>query len=125
MEKTVSRHLMACDACRLEFQRLSAAQDTTAPVVPADDVDRLLGRLRRWEIGASQPERNSQAMKRRVAGAIEPYLGKRAADTLLHPVREDGRNLLSNLAPLLTMFLGRRAAGNLVSYVVDITIVRI
>jgi hypothetical protein len=51
-------------------------------------------------------------------------LGKRAADTLLQPVREEGRDLLSNVAPLLIMFLGRRAAGNLVSYVEETAIVR-
>ena len=65
-----------------------------------------------------------EALKRRVAGSIEPYLGKAAANAMLQSVRADGRNLLSNVAPILTMFLGRRAAGNLVSYVVDTAIVR-
>jgi hypothetical protein len=124
MEKTVSRHLMACETCRLEFGRLSPALDTAAPPIPADDVGGLLCRLRAWESGESQPQRNSQALKRRVAGAIGPYVGKAAVDALLQPVREDGRNLLSNVAPLLTVFLGRRAAGPLVSYVVDTAIVR-
>jgi hypothetical protein len=73
----------------------------------------------------SRPARTGEALKRRVAGAIEPYLGKRAADTLLHSVREDGRDLLSNVAPILTMFLGRRAAGHLVSHVVEAAIVRL
>ena len=63
-------------------------------------------------------------IRRRVAIAIEPYVGRRAADSLLKSVREDGRDLLSNVAPLLTMFLGRRAAGQLVSHVVETTIVR-
>jgi hypothetical protein len=125
MEKTVSKHLMQCDACRLDFQRLSAADDAAVPAAPADDVNNLMVRLRGWERSDSRPARNGEALKRRVAGAIEPYLGKRAADTLLQPVREDGRDLLSNVAPLLTMFLGRRAAGNLVSYVVETAIVRI
>lgn len=124
MEKTVARHLLACETCRLEFRRLSAALDTTAPPMPADDVGGLLSRLRTWESGESQPERNSEALKRRVAGSIEPYLGKAAAAALLQPVREDGRNLLSNVAPVLTTFLGRRAAGPLVSCVVDTAIMR-
>jgi hypothetical protein len=124
VEKTVSRHLKACETCRLEFRRLSAALDMPAPPAPADDVGGLLSRLRTWESGESQPERNSEALKRRVAGSIEPYLGKAAADALLQPVREDGRDLLSNVAPVLAVFLGRRAAGNLVSCVVDTAIVR-
>jgi hypothetical protein len=124
IEKTVSRHLMGCETCRLEFRRLSAAPDKDAPPISADEVDGLLSRLRTWERGESQPERNCEALKQRVAGSIEPYLGKAAAAALLQPVREDGRNLLSNVAPVLTTFLGRRAAGNLVSYVVDTAIVR-
>jgi hypothetical protein len=122
MEKTVSKHLLQCDACRQNFQRLSAADDGAA--APAVDVNSLMVRLRGWERSESRPARNGEALKRRVAGAIEPYLGKRAVDTLLQPVREDGSDLLSNVAPLLTMFLGRRAAGNLVSYVVETAIVR-
>ena len=116
---------MACAACRLNLQRLSATELTTAPEVEADDVNRLLGRLRSWDRGASRPARTGEALKRRVASAIEPYLGRRAADTLLHSVREDGRDLLSNVAPILTMFLGRRAAGHLVSHVVEAAIVRL
>jgi hypothetical protein len=125
MEKTVSKHLVQCDACRRNFERLSAADDAALAAPPVDEVNSLLVRLRGWERGESCTARNAEALKRRVADAIEPYLGKRAADTLLEPVREDGRDLLSNVAPLLTMFLGRRAAGNLVSYVVETSIVRI
>jgi hypothetical protein len=124
MERMVSKHLMQCDACRLDFQLLSAAVEVAAPAAPADDVNSVLVRLRGWERGESRPARTGESLKRRVAGAIEPYLGKRAADRLLQPVREDGRDLLSTVAPLLTMFLGRRAAGNLVSYVVETAIVR-
>ncbi|SRR5260370_42305458 len=107
------------------FPTLSAADDAAVPPAPADEVNSLMVKLRGWERSESGPPRNLEALKRRVAGAIEPYLGKRAADTLLQPVRDDGRDLLSNVAPLLTMFLGRRAAGHLVSYVVETAIVRI
>jgi hypothetical protein len=124
MKKTVSQHVMACDTCRLSLKRLSATVSTTVPAVSADDVNNLLARLKAWERGASRRARKGEALKQRVAGAIEPYLGKLAADTLLQSVREDGRDLLSNVAPLLTMFLGRRAAGPLVSHVVETAIVR-
>jgi hypothetical protein len=125
IEKMVSKHLLQCDACRRNFERLSAADDGAVAAAPVGDVNSLLVRLRGWERGESCPARNTEALKRRVADAIEPYLGKRASDALLKRVREDGRDLLSNVAPLLTMFLGRRAAGNLVSYVVETAIVRI
>jgi len=108
----------------MEFQRLGAAGDPAAPAV-ADELNSLLVRLRGWESGASRLVRSGEELKRRVAGAIEPYLGKRAADTLLAPVRDDGRDLLSGVAPLLTMFLGRRAAGPLVSHIVETAIVRL
>ena len=108
----------------MEFQRLSAAQDAEAPAV-ADELNSLLVKLRGWESSASRLIRNGEELKSRVAGAIEPYLGKGAADTLLAPVRTDGRNLLSGVAPILTMFLGRRAAGPLVSHIVETAIVRL
>ena len=107
----------------MEFQRLSAAVDP--PLAVANELNSLLVRLRGWESGASPLVRNGEELTRRVAGAIEPYLGKGAAATLLAPVRADGRNLLSDVAPLLTMFLGRRAAGPLVSHIVETAIVRL
>ena len=85
----------------------------------------MLARIRAWERGESRPARSGEALKQRVANAIEPYVGRRAADSLLKSVREDGRDLLSNVAPLLTMFLGRRAAGPLVSHIVETAIVRL
>jgi hypothetical protein len=115
---------MACDACRLEVQRLSAAGEPAAPAVAAD-LNNLLGSLRGWESSASRLAKSGEALKHRVASAIEPYLGKEATDALLAPVREDGRDLLSQVAPLLTMFLGRRAAGPLVSHIVETAIVRL
>ena len=124
LEKSVSQHLIACDACRIEFQRLSAAGDPAPPAM-ADELNSLLVRLRGWESSESRLVRNGEELKRRVAGAIEPYLGKGAAATLLAAVRSDGGNLLSGVAPLLTMFLGRRAAGPLVSHIVETAIVRL
>jgi hypothetical protein len=108
----------------MEFQRLGAAGDPAAPGV-ADELNCLLVRLRGWESGESRLVRSGEALKRRVADAIEPYLGKIAAETLLAPIRDDGRDLLSKVAPLLTMFLGRRAAGPLVSHIVETAIVRL
>ena len=107
----------------MEFQRLSAAVDP--PLAVANELNSLLVRLRGWESGASPLVRNGEELKRRVAGAIEPYLGKGAAAHTTCAGPHDGRDLLSGVAPLLTMFLGRRAAGPLVSHIVETAIVRL
>jgi hypothetical protein len=107
----------------MEFERLSAAEAPAAPAA-ADQLDSLLVRLRGWQSAESRLVSSGEKLKQRVAAVIEPYLGKGATDTLLAPVRDDGRDLFSNVAPLLTMFLGRRAAGPLVTYVVENAIVR-
>jgi hypothetical protein len=85
----------------------------------------LLERVRAWESGSSAGKRRGEALKRRVAGEIEPYLGKHAAHSILEPVADDGRNLLPSVSPLLTIFLGGRATEYLVSRVVERAIVRI
>jgi hypothetical protein len=107
----------------MEFERLGAAEDPAALSI-VDELDSLLVRLRGWQSAESRLASTGEALRQRVVGALEPYLGKGATHTLLAPVRDDGRDLFSNVAPLLTMFLGRRAAGPLVTYVVENAIVR-
>jgi hypothetical protein len=124
LAQMVSQHLAACDLCRRNFQQLSAVEDEPVPAAQEDEVSALMARIKAWDRDKRRQGRNTEPLKRRVSAAIEPYLGKRAADSLLQPVREDGRDLLSNVAPLLSVFLGRRAAGHLVSHVVETTIVR-
>jgi hypothetical protein len=123
-EKTVAAHLSICTACRQELHRLrTAPEDMATP--QATDLQELLARVRGWEAGPSGAERKGEALKRRVAAELEPYLGKHAAQAILQPVVDDGGNLLSSLLPLLTMFLGCRATEHLVSSVVEHAIVRI
>jgi hypothetical protein len=107
----------------MEFERLGAADDPAVPAV-ADELDSLMVRLRGWQSAGSRFGSSGEKLKQQVAGSIAPYLGKGATHTLLAPVRDDGRDLFSKVGPLLTMFLGRRAAGPLVTYVVESTIVR-
>jgi len=119
--RAVRHHLAGCALCRQEFERLQQSLEC-GPVDcdPAPDTDTLLATLRDWETSGVQA---GDALKRRIAIELAPYVGQAGADTLLRPVQDDGRNLLSRIAPLLTVFLGRRAAGNLVSRVVEKTIV--
>jgi hypothetical protein len=78
----------------------------------------VLASLRNWE--SSRP-----AVKRRVASAIEAYLGRQATERVLEPVPESGENVLSTIEPVLALFLGNRTASRLVSHVVTESIVRI
>jgi hypothetical protein len=68
---------------------------------------------------------DSTALRRAVAEGVRPYLGTRATDTLSSGGPEDGRRLLADVEPVLALFLGRRAAGELVSHVLDRAFVRI
>src|SRR5260370_30485124 len=81
MEKTVSKHLMQCDACRLDFQRLSAADDAAVPAAPADDVNNPMVRLRGWGRSDSRPARNGAALKRRGGGGRGAPPGPNGAAT--------------------------------------------
>lgn len=86
----------------------------------------LLAKIRS-EIRAFQAARSDDRwhaeMKSRVAREIGPFLGSNGARMLLQPVAENGRNLLSTIEPVLAEFLGPRAASELVSHVVDTSIV--
>ena len=119
--RAVRQHLAGCALCRQEFERLQHSLDGgPADCDAAPDSSTLLATIRDWEISSMQA---GDALKRRIAIELAPYVGQAGADTLLRPVQDDGRNLLSKVAPMLTVFLGRRAAGNLVSRVVEKTIV--
>ena len=125
--RRITRHLAGCAACQQEYECLRISIEYAPPTdcaentdrVNASDSDTLLRRLRTWENSGRQIE----VLKRRIAAELAPYVGQAGADTLLLPVQDDGRDLLSNVVTLLTAFLGRRAAANLVTRVVEKAIV--
>jgi hypothetical protein len=123
--RSVTQHLSGCAPCRQEFERFRASVDgaVEGESSVAADCDRLLNRLREWETTTADSGLQGEALKRRIAEELAPYLGKAGADALLQPVDDDGGDLLTKVTPLLTMFLGRKAAGKLVSRVVEKTIV--
>lgn len=122
LEKSVALHVAGCAECQLELGRLGAAGDQTPPAEPPKGADALLTKLRYWESESTETHSLGE-LKLRVESTLAPYLGKSAAKSLLQTVRHDGRDVLTQVAPLLTIFLGRRAAGNLVSHVVENAIV--
>lgn len=105
------------------MQSLSAAFDgDAAELADAGMLANLLNGMRKLEVACQQPGRTETA-KHRVAQELQPFLGVQATDTILHDVAEG--SLLSSVEAALTLFLGCRAATNLVSHIVDRAIVRI
>jgi len=87
-------------------------------------LSRIQNRIRTWEARRSADGWGAAA-KERTAREIGPFLGNNGARILLRPVSDNGCNLLSTIEPLLANFLGKRAASELVSRVVEVAIVRI
>jgi len=127
--KAMDAHLGKCPECRSELQTLREslalpASTTTGEQSNLPGLHSLLNALRAWDVEA-KPERRGAALKSRVAASLGPLLGAKAADRMLQPVDEDGRNLFTHLSPVLSLFLGQRAASELVSHIVEAKIVRL
>jgi len=122
--RRMKQHLAGCSACRPVFERLQGSMEDGEPL-PTKPVDssRLLTRIRAWDTNGDRSGHHGAALKGRIAVELAPYVGRAGADTLLRPVQDDGRDLLSTVAPFLAMFLGRRAAGIIITRVVEKTIV--
>jgi len=90
---------------------------------PPNEWPQILAEIRRQaqSAGILDPE----AAKRRAAAEIVAYLGPQASAKILAGVSSDCRNLLAELQPVLSLFLGRQAAGRLASRVVEVSIVRL
>ena len=125
--RRVRQHLAGCGLCRQEFERVRLSIEGVAPAedATAEDSDPLLNRLRNWETARAKSGRDIEILKRTIATELAPYVGQQGADALLRPVHDDGHDLLSNVAPLLAMFLGRRAARILITRLVEKSIVGI
>ena len=81
-----------------------------------------MSEIRSFQAARSDAQWHTE-MKSRVALEIGRFLGSNGARILLQPVAENGGNLLSTIEPVLAEFLGPRAASELVSRVVDTSIV--
>jgi|SRR5581483_3819213 len=117
----VAAHVEQCDECRLELHRLRRAMESPRELAP--DLG-LLAKMRsaveQWENTAPP----AHEVKQRVAMEIGPFLGRKATSSILQPVAENGENLLSGIEPVLALFLGGKAAGRLVSHVVDAAVIQ-
>jgi hypothetical protein len=131
--ESIQSHMRGCNFCREGqswfYEALTRSQEGTEhaaePLRPDSGMlASILNGIHKWDAGRSDPGRWGDALKKRVAGAIGPFLGNSGTSKLLQPVAEDGRDLLSTIEPVLANFLGERAASQLVSHVVDAAIVR-
>jgi anti-sigma factor RsiW len=121
--RRLEAHLIACELCWCKYVQLASApadvrMDSEEPGMLA----KLRGAIRRWE--SAPPFPSNAALKHRIAGEIEPYLGPRAATSILGRVSDSGDDLLSTVEPVLALFLGSRAASKLVNRVVESVLVR-
>jgi len=79
----------------------------------------VLSRARDWNASQKPAE-----TKEFLTDCVRPYLGARATEGLVAAAAPDGHDLLSSVEPVLAIFLGKRAAGRLVTRVFDRTLVR-
>lgn len=100
----------------------SSQSDRPAPAAP--ELPEILAVIRRHEVRRSSLK-DPDAPKRRAAAAIVDYLGSEATNKVFETVSPDCKNVITELHPLLSLFLGRRAAGRLESHVIDVALVRI
>ncbi len=95
------------------------------PTVDGGQIAGLVAKMRAWEAARGGPDKMSEEVQGRVAQALQAYLGPKGTRDVLHRVSRDGSDLLSVIEPVLGLFLGRKAASELVTHIVDRAIVRI
>ena len=114
----IERHLVHCQDCRQELDRLRlAALPGEAPEVAP--VVEVLSGIREWAAKLRDDGPGPEVLKVWVAAEISPYLGPSVTSRLLKTVAPNGEDLLSVIEPVLALFLGSRAASRLVTNVVD------
>src|SRR5262249_44906184 len=86
--------------------------------------DDILRAIRRWSERRQQEDPGDAIVKGRVADEIGGYLGPSATRRILEQVTERG-TLFPAIEPVLSVFLGSRAAACLIQRVFDSAIVRI
>lgn len=108
---------------RREVHAHLGIRDAASPNQLTNELPEILAAIRCQEARRSGTGA-LQASKGRAAKQISPYLGPKATAGVLQGVSADCRNLLSELQPILSLFLGRRAAGRLSTRAVEASIMR-
>lgn len=100
-----------------------ASPGVPAAARPAHELPEILAAIRRHELLRSRAM-DPDSSKRRAAEEVGACLGPKAAATLFQSISADCRNLLSEVQPVLNLFLGRRAASRLASRIIESSVVR-
>jgi hypothetical protein len=108
----------------VEMDRIGNALTGAPGDQPAPPVTDLLASLSELQSAMAQPEASGDALKRRVASELIPYVGATAAERILQLVTPNGENLLSTVESALRVFLGNAATARVVSRIVDRAIMR-
>ncbi|HOK45907.1 MAG TPA: hypothetical protein PLA43_19535 [Bryobacteraceae bacterium] len=121
-QREIQLHIAGCARCSAALERLSKewehilAEDAAfrrlcAP--PRDGLDRVLSAIRERGRAASSTE---SELKQKIVEQLEVYFGSRIWAVLGGgPASEQGTDLLAKAEPLLTTFIGRRAAAAVVA----------
>lgn len=112
--RSIEGHLASCGACRTAAQQLRGPEPP-----PVSEVLRLLAQRQ-----AELAQDSFESLKQRVVRELTPYLGALAAERVLQTLPRTGENLLSTLDSTLRLFIGKSAASQLVSRIVDRAIMR-
>jgi hypothetical protein len=133
--RDVARHVATCPRCAREAESASAewelslaadAQFRSRCVPPADGLEQVLGLIQEWRRSAAaegvegQPS-NLADLRLRIGAQLELYFGSETA-VLLESIacsRRPADNLITAVEPLLTAFLGRKAAGVLMRRILE------
>ena len=133
--REVARHLEMCRRCAQEAERVSAewelslaadAQFRSQCVPPEDGLERVLSLIQEWKRsaaaeGAEAQPSNLDELRRRIGAELELYFGAETV-ALLEKVafsRRPAESLIAAVEPLLTAFLGRKAAGAVMRQILE------
>ncbi len=125
LAREIERHLAACAECAGRLERLSEEWDLilAADAVfrsrcmpPPDGLDRLLSAIQECGRPVARPVEPAE-LKRRIAEQLEVYFGSRISAVLdtVPASPHLAENLLARVEPLLTTFLGRKAAAAVIA----------
>ena len=128
--RNVARHLESCPKCAHEEKRLSSdwelllaadARFRSQCVPPAGGLDRVLSGIEEWKRSAAASpaaqSSNLAEVRRRIGAHLELYFGSGTA-AMLERTAASPRPVAA-VEPLLTAFLGRKAAAAVVGQILD------
>jgi anti-sigma factor RsiW len=122
-----ARHLETCPRCAQEAERIRGERELSLAadalfrlqcVPPPDGLERVRGCIQDWlrsaaGAGGAMPASSAAELRRRIGAHLELYFGSETAALLekVAPSRRPADNPITAVEPLLTAFLGRKAAG--------------